>query len=134
MGKTRQPATSKTTRAEQLRRAKRAQRDRERRAGLVNVQLVLPGQTAAKLAIARRAADFPDLLDEALDQLLVRLRDYPQLGDLAWNRTDEYIPAKEAFQLYERNWRFVEPDRLEPEERALIERLKARFGGGVINA
>jgi hypothetical protein len=99
----------KTTRAEQLRRAKRAQRERERRAGLVNVQLVLPGNTAAKLAVARRAADFPELLDDALDELIVHLPDFPQLRDLAWNRTDEYIPANEAFQLYERNWRFVEP-------------------------
>jgi hypothetical protein len=100
----------------------------------VNVQLVLPKETAGKLATARRAPDFPDLLDEALDQVLVRIADYPQLQDLAWNRTDEYIPAKEAFQLYERNWRFVEPARLDSEERALIERLKAKFGGGVINA
>ena len=128
------PATGKDMRGEQLRRAKRAQRERERHAGLVNVQLVLPGDIADKLAVARRAADFPDLLDEALDQLLVHLPDYPQLRDLTWNRKDEYIPAKEAFQLYERNWRFVEPGRLEPEERALIDRLKARFGAGVINA
>jgi hypothetical protein len=134
MGKVGRPVTSKMTRGEQLRRAKRAQRERESRAGLVNVQLVLPGNTAAKLAVARRAADFPDLLDDALDQLIVHLPDYPQLRDLAWNRTDKYIPAKEAFQLYERNWRFVEPGRLDPEERALIDRLKARFGGGVINA
>lgn len=134
MGKVGRTVTSKMTRGEQLRRAKRAQRERERRAGLVNVQLVLPKNTAAKLAVARRAADFPDLLDDALDELIVRLPDYPQLRDLAWNRTDEYIPAREAFQLYERNWRFVEPGRLDPEERALIDRLKTRFGGGVINA
>jgi hypothetical protein len=134
MDKAGRTVTSKMTRGEQLRRAKRAQRERERRAGLVNVQLVLPRDTAAKLAVARRAADFPELLDDALDQLIVHLPDFPQLRDLAWNRTDEYIPAKEAFQLYERNWRFIEPGRLEPEERALIERLKASFGGGVINA
>ncbi len=134
MAKGARTVKGKTTRAEQLRRAKRAQRERERRAGLVNVQLVLPGNTAAKLAVARRAADFPELLDDALDELVVHLPDYSQLSDLAWNRTDEYIPAKEAFQLYERNWRFVEPGRLDPEEQALLGRLKARFGGGVINA
>ncbi len=134
MGKAGRTETTRTKRAEQLRRAKRAQRERQRRSGLVNVQLVLPGDTAAKLAVARRAADFPDLLDDALDELVVRIADYPELRALAWNRTDEYIPAREAFQLYERNWRFVEPGRLEPEERALIDRLKARFGGGVINA
>jgi hypothetical protein len=134
MGKMGRPVTSKVARGEQLRRAKRAQRERERRAGLVNVQLVLPRDIAGKLAVARRVADFPDLLDDALDQLIVHLPDYPQLRDLAWNRTDEYIPAKEAFQLYERNWRFVEPGRLDPKESALIDRLKARFGGGLINA
>lgn len=134
MGKVGRPVTSKLTRGEQLRRAKRAQRERERRAGLVNVQLLLPGDTAAKLAVARLAADFPETLEAALDALIVHLPDYPQLRDLAWNRTDEYIPAREAFQLYERNWRFVAPGRLESEERALIDRLKARFGGGVINA
>lgn len=134
MGKVGRPGAGKVTRGEQLRRAKRAQRERERRAGLVNVQLVLPKAIADKVGVARRAADFPDRLDDALDQLIVHLADYPQLRDLAWNRTDEYIPAKEAFQLYERNWRFVEPDHLDPEERALINRLKARFGGGLINA
>jgi hypothetical protein len=134
MGKPGRTATSRTKRAEQLRRAKRAQRERQRRAGLVNVQLVLPRDTAARLAVARRAADFPQLLDDALDELIVRLPDYPQLRALAWNRTDEYLPAREAFQLYERNWRFVEPGRLDPEERALIDRLKVRFGSGVINA
>ena len=41
IGKVGRPVTGKVTRGEQLRRAKRAQRDRERRAGLVNVQLVL---------------------------------------------------------------------------------------------
>jgi hypothetical protein len=52
--------------------------------------------------------------NDALDELIVHLPDHPQLRDLAWNRTDEYLPAKEAFQLYERNWRFVEPGRLDP--------------------
>jgi len=75
MSKVARPVTSKITRADQLRRAKRAQRERERRAGLVNVLLVLPGNTAAKLAVARRAADFPELLDDALDQLIVHLPD-----------------------------------------------------------
>lgn len=123
-----------TRRKEQLRRAKRAQRERERRAGLVHVQLALPQRIAEKLAIARRMPEFAELLDAALDQMVVRLADYPQLRDLAWNRADELIPAKEAFQLYERNWRFIEPARLDARERALIERLKAEFGRGVINA
>jgi hypothetical protein len=66
--------------------------------------------------------------------MVVRLADYPALADLAWNRTDEYLPAREAFGLYERNWRLVDPGRLDERERALIERLVQRFGAGVIHA
>jgi hypothetical protein len=64
----------------------------------------------------------------------VRLGDYPQLRDLAWNRVDEYLPAKEAFQLYERNWRLIDVTALQDDERALIARLRAEFGDGEINA
>lgn len=130
----RPPRTTAATRAEQLRRAKRAQRAREREAGLVTTQLTLPKETARKLAAARRAEHWPHLLDQALDRILVRLADYAQLQDLAWNRVDDYIPAPEALALYERNWRLVDPDTLEPAERELIERLKAEFGNGELNA
>lgn len=126
--------TNRSNRKEQLRRGKHAQRERERRAGLVTVQLTLPKAVADKLAAARRTSDFPASLEAALDRVVVRVADYPQLQDLAWNRVDEYIPAKEAFQLYERNWRFIETDRLDAHEHELIERLKTEFGGGVINA
>jgi hypothetical protein len=119
-------------RREQLRHAKRAQREREKLAGFVNVQLVLPKATAARLSIVRRQPDFPTWLDSVLDQFVVRIADFPQLRDLAWNRADEFITAREAFQLYERNWRFVEPERLEPHERALLDRLKDQFGRGVL--
>jgi len=89
---------------------------------------------AAKLAAARRAPEFLTQLEAALDNLVVRVTEYPQLHDLAWNRVDELIPAREAFQLYERNWRFIAPAQLEERERRLIERLKAQFGNGEINA
>ena len=128
------PRTSKLTRAEQLRRAKRAQRDRDYAAGMVQVQLKLPRPIAAKLAPTTRIPGFAQALNAFLDELVVRLADYPALADLAWNRTDEYLPAREAFGLYERNWRFVEPGRLDERERALIERLAQRFGAGVIHA
>jgi hypothetical protein len=128
------PRKSKLPRREQLRRAKRAQRARQRLANVVEVQLTLPAPVAAKLTVARRSAQFIEQLDGALDRLLVRLADYPQLRDLAWNRVDELVPAKEAFQLYERNWRFIDPATLDDRERALIDRLKAEFGHGEINA
>ena len=125
---------SQLNRKDQLRHAKRAQREREKRAGLVNVQLTLPKVMAQKLSVARREPDFLQWLNTALDRQIVRIRDYEQLRDLAWNRSDEFLPAREAFQLYERNWRLIEPAALTPKERALIERLKAEFGSGLINA
>src|SRR5688500_5744698 len=96
------PKKSELTRRERLRHAKRAQRVRQRSANVVEVQLALPAGVAAKLAAARRAPGFVHQLDDALDRLVVRLADYPQLGDLAWNRIDEFIPATDAFKLYER--------------------------------
>jgi hypothetical protein len=128
------PKTSKLPRREQLRRAKRAQRARQRRADIVEVQFALPATLAAKLAVARRSPQFTQQLDQALDRLVVRLADYPQLRDLAWNRVDDYIPVREAFQLYERNWRLVDVAALDERERALIERLKVEFGRAEINA
>jgi hypothetical protein len=128
------PKTSTLDRREQLRAAKRAQRARQRSTGLVDVHLTLPAGVAAKLAVVRRTPKFPELLDTLLERAVVRLADHPQLRDLAWNRTDEFIPAQEAFQLYERNWRFVEHEHLHERERELIARLKSEFGGDEINA
>src|SRR5688572_3543295 len=109
-------------RREQLRRAKAAQRRRERRAGLAVVQLRLPRAVAAKLSRASRDERFAEELARFLDEALIPIADYPALADIAWNRAEPLIPAREAFGLYERNWRFVDQARLELRERALIER------------
>lgn len=127
------PKTSALPRAEQLRRAKRAQRERERSAGFALVQLKLPRKTAEKLAAASRIEEFAGQLDLFLDELVLRVADYPALADIAWNRGDAFIPAREALSLYERNWRFVDSARLTPHERALIDRLVERFGAGVLH-
>jgi hypothetical protein len=134
MSKAGRPRTSKLPRAEQLKQAKRRQRARQRGAGLVHVQLATPKALAAKIAVARRAGTLEHALNEALDRAVIRVSDYPQLADLAWNRNDEFIAAREAFQLYERNWRFVDMKSLTPRETQLIDRLKLEFGAGVINA
>lgn len=128
------PRTSRVDRVEQLRRGKRAQRAREEAAGLRLIQLKLPGPVARKLAVAAREPAFPETLDRLLDQAVVRIGDYPFLKQIAWNRTDEYVPAKDAFGLYERNWRFVDREALDTRERRLIDDLKQRFGGGILHA
>ncbi len=64
----------------------------------------------------------------------IHLADYPQLKLLAWNRRDDdLVEEEEAFALYERNWHFVEEEKLSLNERQLIERLTTLFGKGVMN-
>lgn len=68
------------------------------------------------------AADLPDR---------IRLDDYPQLKRLAWQRHDvDEITPQEALSLYERNWRHVDHAAVEAGERALIQVLASRLGGG----
>lgn len=64
----------------------------------------------------------------------IRIEDYPELKRLAWNRLDAVIATEEAFALYERNWRFVDQNRLNASETHLIHELARLFGHGFINA
>jgi hypothetical protein len=121
-------------RAEQLRHAKQKQRTMQRRAGLVHIQLVVPEATAQRLALVRESGALVEFLNDALDRHVIRVADYPVLADIAWNLANELISAREAFALYERNWRHVRSERLTPVETQLIERLTHEFGNGVINA
>lgn len=61
--------------------------------------------------------------------------EFPELKTLVWNRdASRPIAAEEAFQLYERNWRHVNTDRLTPAEADLIRRLTDQFGNGIFLA
>ncbi|TDG12889.1 XRE family transcriptional regulator [Seongchinamella unica] len=56
--------------------------------------------------------------------------DYPQLAALAWQLRDgTEMPARAAFDIYERNERHLDRDKLTPEEAALIDGLRKVFGG-----
>lgn len=102
--------------------------------GLTEIQLRLPAPDAARLRVAANAPHFQEALDRFLQDVVVDIRHWPKLRELAWNRADRWVPAEEALALYERNWRFVEPNELTAEEAAFIDRLKRQFGGGVLNA
>ena len=128
------PRTSSLNRAEQLRQAKRAQRERDLAAGWVYVQLKVPAALATKLTESAKRPHFADRLSDWLNASWVRVADYPLLKDIAWNRKDEFLPAKDVFALYERNWRFVDQQHLIPTERTLIQELADRYGNGLINA
>lgn len=57
--------------------------------------------------------------------------DFPELATLVWNRDlSRPIDADEVFALYERNWRFVDQDRLSETEARLIRELTDTFGHG----
>ncbi len=60
---------------------------------------------------------------------------YPELAFLLWNRDPKLLLSeRDAFSIYERNWRFVDVASMGEEERALVERLTARYGKGVLLA
>lgn len=59
---------------------------------------------------------------------------YPQLHSLAWSRPPgAVLDGADALALYERNWRFIDAAALDPDERALIAALVARYGNGVLH-
>ena len=61
----------------------------------------------------------------------IELARYPQLAQLAWHlKGASHITAQDALNLYERNWRHVEQDAMDPQERELLQRLVATWGGG----
>ena len=122
------PKTSPLTRAEQLRAAKRAQRQRERQEGLGKVELRLTTEQAERLRVATKIPGFDSALNRFLEELVVDIDRWPGLRELAWNRADRWIPSEEALSIYERNWRFVDPSELSQDELDLIDRLKRQFG------
>jgi hypothetical protein len=127
------PRTSRLTRAEQVRAAKQAQRRRQRAAGIAVVELRLPLAQASRLRAAAATPVFGKALDDMLREVVIDIDRWPKLRELAWNRALRFIPAADALSLYERNWRFVDPEELTSAEADLIERLKSRYGAGVLN-
>jgi len=128
------PRTSPLTRAEQLRAAKRAQREREREQGLASCVLKLPKGDAERLRAAMARPGFLPRLREFLAKELIAVEDYVNLAALMWNRSERFVTAEEAFRIYERNWRYVDKRRMKPAERALIDRLVREYGNGVLHA
>ena len=60
--------------------------------------------------------------------------EFPQLQLIAWNRNPpDEITCEEAFDLYERNWRFIDEDAMLPHERAVVDRLIREYGHGILH-
>ena len=63
--------------------------------------------------------------------LTIKVDEYPQLKLLAWHmRGLTEIAGAEAFNLYERNWRYVDTTQITPQEQSLITELTQRYGHG----
>ena len=63
----------------------------------------------------------------------IPIRCYPQLKELAWQlREDAVISPRDALNIYERNWRFMDLKSLTSEEYALVEQLKETVGKGYL--
>jgi hypothetical protein len=61
----------------------------------------------------------------------IALADYPQLRQLAWQiHGVEELSPREALEIYERNWKYLDPDSMEPREQHLIEALRQVFAAG----
>lgn len=61
----------------------------------------------------------------------IRLADYPQLRQLAWQLAGvEELTPQEALSLYERNWRHVDGRSLSMKEIALVNALAVTIGAG----
>jgi hypothetical protein len=97
------------------------------------VELRLPAIQAERLRAAANVPRFKPALDQFLQEMVLDIDQWPSLRELAWNRADRWIPAEEALALYERNWRFVDSQQLTQAESEMIDHLKHRFGGGMLN-
>lgn len=127
------PKTSPLTRLEQVRAAKRAQRERERAAGVRAVSFKLGARDAERLRVALQCPEFETQFRSLLDDLVLDVAAYEQLALLCWNRRARFVSTQDAFALYERNWHLVDQRRIKAAERALIERFAVRYGNGVLN-
>jgi hypothetical protein len=127
------PKVNPLPRAEQVRVAKRAQRERDREAGLALCQVKLRKAVAERLRQAVAIPGFDAELEKFLGDAVVEVRKFPNLKLIAWNRVDPFLTDRDAFGLYERNWKFVDTKNLTAGERDLIRRLTEKWGRGVMN-
>jgi len=123
-----------TQRKLQLRSAKRRQRLKERDAGLDLYQIRLPVPICNRLRTGMQDPEFVQRLQDYIAHEIIEAAVFPNLALLIWNRDVEYLTRKDAFQLYERNWRHIDEKNIPAHERALIDQLNQEFGRGVINA
>ena len=63
----------------------------------------------------------------------INLADYPQLRQIAWQLHVTELAPTEALSIYERNWRHLDLEQMEPTERQLIDALQLAFGQSTVH-
>ena len=64
----------------------------------------------------------------------ITLGDYPQLKQLAWQvHGVDVLSPREALTIYERNWRHLDFEAMEPHEHNLVDALRQIFSGDFHN-
>ena len=61
----------------------------------------------------------------------INRKEYPQLDFLLWDIHGDAITPIKAFETYEERWRWVDETALQPNERALLNKLIEQLGGGI---
>ena len=88
----------------------------------LDLDITPAGGTAAQAPACDRAGWIP---------ARVPLADYPQLRQLAWQvHGTDWLTPREALDIYERNWRHVDAQALEPHEQQLVEALRLALADG----
>ena len=140
-------ARSLTTLGERLRRERKRQKvtavAASEAAGLSRVTLhrIERGEASVAIGAWVAVADALGLAFDLIDTKAalksapipkpIRLADYPELKKLGWQlRKGAELTPDEALDLYERNWRHVDVERLTARELALIQALSTQIGGG----
>jgi transcriptional regulator with XRE-family HTH domain len=91
----------------------------------LNFRLVTPAELIKSHHVVSREGWIP---------ARIRIGDYPQLKQLAWQvHGVETLSPKEAWDIYERNWRHMDEQVLTLPERQLIDALRLAFRGGDIH-
>ena len=61
----------------------------------------------------------------------IHRNEYPALDSILWDVKSKIIEHEVAFQLYEKRWKYIDPDQLTAQEKVLIQELIDTIGKGL---
>ena len=64
---------------------------------------------------------------------MIKIKNYPQLKLISWNRHTDEMSEEDALFVYETNWRFIDQESLTKNEYELINSLVHEYGGNLLH-